>query len=56
LAALSSFLLLAISFRIETSLSQRELHPMISETFFLFQFDRVLAGIVDLKSIVRALK
>ena len=46
LAALNSFLHLAISFNTETSFTERESQPIILEMSFLFQFDKVLLGIV----------
>jgi len=55
LAALNSFLLLAISFNTKTSF-ERESQPIIIEMSFLFQFDKVLLGIVDFRSIDKASK
>jgi hypothetical protein len=48
LAALNSFLLLAISFNTKTSFPERESHPIILEMSFFFQLDKVLLGIVVL--------
>ena len=56
LAGLNSFLHLAISFNTETSFTERESHPIIREMSFLFQFDKVLLGIVDFRSIDKASK
>jgi hypothetical protein len=56
LAALNSFLLLAISFNTKTSFPERESQPIILEISFLFQFDKVLLGIVDFRSIDKASK
>ena len=56
LAAQNSFLLLAISFNTETSFPERESQPIILEMSFLFQFDKVLLGIVDFRSIDKASK
>ena len=56
LAALNSFLLLAISFNTETSFTERASLPIILEMSLLFQFDKVLLGIVDFRSIDKASK
>jgi hypothetical protein len=48
LAALNSFLHLAISFNNEISSSVMASHPIILEMSFFFQLDNVLLGIVDL--------
>jgi len=55
-AALKSFLLLAISFNTETSLPERDSHPIILEMSLFFQFDKVHLGIVDFRSIDNASK
>ena len=55
-AALKSFLLLAISFNTETIFPERESHPIIPEKSLLFQFDNVLLGIVDFRSIDKTSK
>ena len=56
LAALNSFLLLAIPFNTETSFTERASHPIILEMSLLFQFDKVLLGIVDFRSIDKTSK
>ena len=56
LAALNSFLLLAIAFNTETSFTERESQPIILEMSLLFQFDKVLLGIVDFRSIDKTSK
>ncbi len=56
LAALNSFLHLAIPFNTETSFTERESHPIIIEMSFLFQLDKVLLGIVDFRSIDKTSK
>ena len=56
LVALNGFLHLAISFNTETPFPERESHPIILEMSFLFQFDKVLLGIVDFRSIDKASK
>ena len=56
LAALNSFLHLAISFSSEISFPERESQPIILEMSFLFQLDKVLLGIVDFRSIDKASK
>ena len=55
LAALNGFLLLTISFNTETSF-ERESQPIILEMSLLFQFDKVLLGIVDFRSIDKTSK
>ena len=45
-----------ISFNTETSFTERESHPIILEMSFLFQFDKVLLGIVDFRSIDKTSK
>ena len=42
--------LLIDSFNTKTSFPERASQPMIIEMSFLFQFDKVLLGIVDLRS------
>ena len=56
LAALNSFLLLAISFNTETSFPERESHPIILKMSLLFQFDKVLLEMVDFRSIDKTSK